>query len=213
MKTIDLNDAWKELYTASEAHVREVAAERGVFLCIEGCGDPGGKPFRQASEQLYAVANHVRAQLRKAGRLSFKGPKLELRWMRGPWEEPKTEWTWRLLMRLPDEFTQADFREARKAFPRQGNRAASAVKRLSWRPGRALQILHVGRQADTKQSYAELRARADEMGYRLRGPGHEIYLADPRRTAPDRLRRIVRLPISRPRPPYAGGKSAEASSE
>lgn len=90
-----------------------------------------------------------------------------------------------------------------------GGRGALAVgkrlrmRRHSFRPrGRS----HTGPLDPAGETYARLRARADELGYRVRGAGHEVYVSSLRRAACGKLRRIVRLPIAWPRPDYAPGE-------
>jgi hypothetical protein len=65
--------------------------------------------------------------------------------------------------------------------------------------GRALQTLHVGPYHTVSRSYALLQAHAAENGLRCVVPGHEVYLSDPRRAAPEKLKTIVRMPVRRAR--------------
>ena len=80
------------------------------------------------------------------------------------------------------------------------------MERVAWREGRALQVMHVGPYDQVGPTYAMLGEHAAELGYRVKQGGHEIYISDPRRVAADKLKTIVRLPISHPRPSYARGK-------
>ncbi|KPK67152.1 hypothetical protein AMJ71_07725 [candidate division TA06 bacterium SM1_40] len=206
MEKADLTKSLKDLYRAGH-EIEEVIAERGVFFCVDGRGDPGGDVFQRAVEQLKQVAYTVRARLKKAGRLQFRISKLECRWMCDPGETPREKWLWRVLVRVPEEVTQNDLREARTILRDKKGLDVSAVKRVSWREGRALQVMHVGPYGQVSKVYADLRAEAETLGYRVKGPGHEIYINDPRRVEPVKLKTIVRLPIAWPRPDYARGGS------
>lgn len=209
MEKVELTKSLRELYTATRK-VKEVIAERGVFLCVDGKGDPGGEAFQQAVDPLYAVAYAIRNRLKKT-RLDFKISRLECRWMCDPKETPRSEWTWRVMMRIPDAVTQNDLKEARRALLEKRGVKGKAVKRVSWREGRALQIIYVGPYHQVKQAYTKLHAQADVLGYRVKGPGHEIYLNKPRKVAASKLKTIVRLPIAWPRPDYARGPTQQQS--
>jgi hypothetical protein len=64
--------------------------------------------------------------------------------------------------------------------------------------GPAAQIMHIGPYAAEGPTIQRLHAFIAEQGYERRGKHHEIYLGDPRRSAPEKLRTIVRQPIARP---------------
>jgi len=210
MKTIDLKKNLKDLYTAT-SKVKEVVAERGTFLCIEGEGEPGGEAYVTAIGALFSVAYTIKFTLKKAGVLDFKVPPPECLWLvEDPKSTPMSEWQWRLMIRVPDEVTAAHLKEVRKALKEKKGLDASGVRRRSWRPGRALQVMHVGPYDKLEESYAKLVAHADEIGAKPKGGCHEVYLSDPRRTAPERLKTIVRMPIALPRPPCARGCAGKA---
>lgn len=210
MKTIDLAKDFKDLYTAT-SKVKEVIAERGTFLSVEGTGAPGGEAYIAAIGALFAVAYTTKFTLKKAGVLDFKVPPPECVWrVEDPKGTPRTEWEWRLMIRVPDEVTTAHLKEVRKTLAEKKGLDASNVKRRSWRPGRALQIMHVGPYDKLEEPYAKLSAHADQIGAKPKTGCHEVYLSHPGRTAPDRLRTIVRMPISLPRPPYARGRAGKA---
>jgi hypothetical protein len=61
----------------------------------------------------------------------------------------------------------------------------------------SVQILYVGTYDEEGPTIARMHAFAEEEGYALRGKHHEIYLSDPRRTAPERLKTVIRQPIAK----------------
>jgi hypothetical protein len=66
-----------------------------------------------------------------------------------------------------------------------------------FREGLCVQALHVGPYADEPRTVARMEALATEQGYRLHGKHHEIYLGDPRRTKPEKLKTVLRHPVKR----------------
>ena len=205
MKSIDFRKSLRELYNAT-SKVKEVIAERGAFLCVEGKGKPGGGAYVNAIGVLFAAAYTIKFTLKKVGVLDFKVPPPECVWLiDDPKKTPMSEWQWQLMIRIPDEVTSAHLKDARKALKERKGLDASIVRRRSWRPGRALQVMHVGPYDKVEEAYAKLQARADELGIKPKRGCHEVYLSDPRRVAPEKLKTIVRMPIALPRPPYARG--------
>jgi hypothetical protein len=194
MDKIDFAKTHKELYSAT-AKVKEVVAERATFLAVEGQGAPGGEAFQAAIGALYGAAYTIKFALKKEGALDFAVSKLECSWeVEDPKTTPMSEWRWRLMIRVPDEVTAAQLRVAQRELAEKG-KDASAVKRLALKGGRALQTMHVGPYDKVGESYARLDARAAELGLEPTGPAHEIYVSDPRRVAPEKLKTIVRLGV------------------
>lgn len=208
MDTIDFTRLNKELYHAGRT-VQEVAAERATFLAVNGQGEPGGEAFQRAFESLYSVCYTLRFQRRQAGGADFKMPRPECLWYVAEGEAAgPARWAWRLQLRVPDDVTAQEVRAARRAVHERKGLDTAGVRRVSWREGRALQVLHVGPYDEVAPVYEALSTAAQERGYRVRGPAHEVYLNDPGRVAPERLRTIVRMPVSHPRPAHAHGTCA-----
>lgn len=206
MKTLDFAKEHSELYHATQ-RVQEITADRGVFLAVEGQGAPGGEAFQEALQHLFTVAYTLKAQLKAAGRADFKVPRLECLWFGHdlPHSDP-SQWRWRAMLRVPAGVTPAHVKAARRTVAARKGLDTADVHRVSWREGRALQRLHVGPYDAVAAEYDALGEEAKRLHYRVRGPAHEVYLNDPQRVSPERLRTIVRLPISHPRPAHAHGK-------
>jgi hypothetical protein len=203
MKTVDLTKELKPLYTATRK-IEEVVAERSVFLAVDGHGEPGGEAFQGAIGSIFATAYTLKFALKKEGRLDFKIPKLETLWLSDPATVKRSDWKWRALLRIPDEVTGSDLKTVRRLLADKGH-DVSGVRRVSWREGRALQVMHVGPYEKLGDTYRSVFGEAENRGYRVKGSCHEVYLSDPRRTAPENLKTIVRVPISHPRPRQARG--------
>jgi hypothetical protein len=97
----------------------------------------------------------------------------------------------------PPHITEAMLRSALQQLQLKRSRPAlTRIKMRSFREGASIQILHVGPYDQESRSVAQLEAFAKQNGYRLIGKHHEIYLGDPRRARPDKLRTILRHPVS-----------------
>jgi hypothetical protein len=196
MDTIDFVKTLKPLYTGTR-NVEEVNVGSGTFLSIEGEGEPGGMVFQEAIQILYATVYTLKFAVKHEGRVDFKVCKLETLWFSDPSVTPRSQWRWLLLVRVPDAITSKDVAATRKTVMEHKGIDATAVKRAAWKEGRAVQLLHVGPYDRMPDTYTRLAAFAAERDLAVSCPGHEIYLSDPRTTAPEKLRTLVRMPVKR----------------
>jgi hypothetical protein len=111
--------------------------------------------------------------------------------------EDKSAWEWTAMIRQPPEVTPGSVAEAAREVAEKKQLPAAAELRLErFAEGRAAQVLHLGRYAEEGPTIERLHAFIAEQGYARRGKHHEIYLSDPRRTAPERLKTIIRQPVT-----------------
>ncbi len=193
----------RDLYLPGRApHMVEVP-EMG-FLMVDGCGDPNtASSYRQAIEALYAVAYTVKfAAKRMPNGLDFTVMPLESLWWSGEDDrfptEPKSEWSWTAMIMQPEPVTLGIVRDAVLAVgARKSLSALELVRYERFAEGRAAQVMHVGPYGEEGPTIATLHAFIAEQGYVPVGKHHEIYLGDPRRTAPERLRTVIRQPVAR----------------
>jgi hypothetical protein len=164
-----------------------VETKPAQYLTIRGSGKPGGREFEAAIGALYNVAFTIKMASIFAGH-DYSVCKLE-----GLWPS-KEEWT--LLIRTPD-FIDADAVSDAivklKAKGKAGEIAHVRVKKLD--EGRCVQLLHTGPYDKEGASIEAMHAFAKVQGCRARGDHHEIYLSDPRRVTPEKLRTILRQPV------------------
>ncbi len=191
---VDFRKLYPDLYRETRS-VAEVRAAKGTFLAVEGVGAPGGDDYQQAIQALYALAYTTKFTLKKAGIGDFAVPALECLYMDDPATKPKDEWCWRLQLRIPDEVTATTLADVRRALKEKKGIDTSRVKRISWAEGRALQMLHVGPYDKVGDAYQRLMADAASRGLRFAGAGHEIYLNDPGRVAPEKIKTIIRVAV------------------
>lgn len=190
---VDFRKLYPDLYRESR-EIAEVRAGRAVFLTVDGVGEPGSQAYQEAIGALYALAYTAKFALKKAGLHDFAVPALECLYFDDP-ATPKEQWRWRLQLRIPEDVTAAALNEVRNALAEKKGIDTRAVKRTAWTEGRALQMLHVGPYDQVGPVYQHLAAEAAARGLACAGPGHEIYLNDPRRVPADRIKTIVRMPV------------------
>ncbi len=198
LEKLDLVKKYKDLYTAT-SKIKEVKAEKAAFLSVEGRGEPGGPAFQSAIEQVYSLAYTTKFMLKNAGVLDFGVGRLECLWHGCDFENvPKSEWSWQLLVRVPDEVTEKVLKPAREEIRKRRKVDTSAVKRWTWAEGHSIQVMHVGPYDEVGKVFSALDEFARSKGWAALGPGHEIYISDPRRVPPARLKTIVRLRVDKP---------------
>ena len=108
----------------------------------------------------------------------------------------KDEWKWTAMMMQPDIITPDLVELARADLIKKKNPvAASKIRFESYHEGLSAQIMYFGPYADEGPTIQRLHEFILESGHQLRGKHHEIYLSDPRRTAPEKLKTVIRQPM------------------
>ncbi len=191
---VDFRKLYPDLYRESK-NVAEVRAAKGVFLAVDGVGEPGSQAFEDAMGTLYALAYTTKFTLKNAGLGDFAVPALEGLYFDDPATTPPAQWRWRLQLRIPEQVTARVLADVRKALAAKKGIDTRSVRRIAWTEGRALQLLHLGPYDQVGDVYRQLGAEAAVRKLACTGPGHEIYLNDPRRVAPAKIKTIVRMPV------------------
>ena len=183
------------------------------FAVVTGSGAPGGGEFTEALQALYAVSYGAHFLVRKQrGQAPGVMPLEALWWVDDPDQQDilaavalgqatmadtdRDRWRWQAMIMQPDPIdaglAAAALAQARDRKPSPG---LEQVRYIRWAEGRCAQLLHVGPYAAEGPSIARLHQAIAAAGYRPRGRHHEIYLGDPRRSAPEKLRTIIRHPV------------------
>lgn len=197
---LDLLKRYRAEYVAPKAPVL-VTIGPAKYLAFEGRGAPAGADFQTGVGALYAVAFTVKMTRKSAGKGDYK-----VAWLEGLWWGPDArsplsvrspkDWRWKVLIRTPTFVTTRDLARAQRDLLAKGKvREVAKVKLEAIREGRCVQMLHVGPYDKEPATLEAMRAVAESQGYAFRGVHHEIYLSDPRRTAPSKLRTILRHPV------------------
>jgi hypothetical protein len=196
---LDLYKVHKAEYVAAKKPVL-VKTRPARYLMITGRGAPASADFQNSIGSLYSVAFTVRMARKFAGK-DYKVCNLEgLYWGTGKEEnlvgvDPK-EWNWMLMIRVPDFIQENDFQKAVAQLGAKGKAGDfDKVKLESLDEGSCVQMLHVGPYNQENRTIDQMLALVKQQGLTCRGKHHEIYLSDPRRVPPERLRTILRLPV------------------
>jgi hypothetical protein len=197
---IDFRREAKELYAPPRAPVL-VDVPRFQFLMVDGAGRPGQSPeFEAAVGLLYTASYMLKFSLKRTIGLDWVVAPLE-----GLWPSEDTggfdpdregDWRWTLMIRQPDEVGAAQLEQVRAQAARKC--APDLLGRLRLEPfmeGRCAQVMHVGPYASERPTIEALHAFIAAEGLVPCGRHHEIYLSDPQRTAPERLRTVLRQAV------------------
>jgi len=208
MKKIDLRKDLKHLYAPSAKKVEIVNVPELKFVMVDGRIEPGETPetsqaFQDAIGALYGASYTLKfmSKLRDQDPIDYPVMALEGLWWSDFGEfdfNRKDEWKWTVMIMQPDHITEKMYEEALKQLrEKKDNPALSKVRFESFREGLCIQTMHIGPYAEEPRTIDEMMAFAKENGYAIRGKHHEIYLGDPRRAKPERLRTILRHPIEK----------------
>jgi hypothetical protein len=197
----DLRRAHPELYRAPDFPVRLTVPPLG-YLMVDGAGDPNTAPgYADAVGTLYAVSYGLRFAAKAAGSEPWRVMPLEGLWwaddMAAFSVERRADWRWTMMIAQPPVVTPASVDDTLAAAARKGKAPSSDRLRFEvLDEGEAVQVMHHGPYADEAPTIAALHAFIADAGLGLRGKHHEVYLGDPRRTEPARLRTIIRQPVT-----------------
>jgi hypothetical protein len=178
------------------------------YLAVSGTGSPESQGFQGGIGAIYAVAYTLKF-LKKAEGQDYRVSTLEALWWFGDGEPkpasaagfeaaPRESWRWKVLVMVPDFIVKADVERAKKeVLAKKPQPAVAGVGLERINEGRVAQILHVGPYAAEPASIAKMQELAAREGLRLAGVHHEIYLNDPRRVSPDRIKTLLRIPVAK----------------
>jgi hypothetical protein len=201
MNKVDMKMQWKALYDA-KAEVTAVDVPLLTYLMVDGEGDPyTAKSFPEAFEALFALSYTLKFTLKNSsGAIDFSVMPLEALWWaddpRAFQEGNKSAWKWTVMIMQPRFIAQEEVDVAFEKVRRKKNSAAlDQVRFETFTEGLSAQVLHVGPFADEGPTIQRMHDFIRAAGKELRGKHHEIYLCDPRRTAPEKLKTILRQPM------------------
>lgn len=204
----DFKKEYKEFYMPSAIPTLVDVPEMN-YIAVRGKGDPNedGGDYKRAIEVLYSVAYTLKmshkTDHRIEGFFDYVVPPLEGFWCQEGVEgvnlAHKEDFCWISVIRLPDFITRKDFEWAVQAASKKKKIDCSKVEFLTIREGVCVQIMHTGPFDDEPRSVALLEEWMAQNGYKTDFSAtrlhHEIYLSDARKTAPEKLRTVIRHPI------------------
>ena len=201
MSKTDFKKELKHLYQPSAKEFVVVDVPPMSFLMIDGHGDPNtAQAYADAVETLYAVAYALKFMSKREKGMDYVVPPMEgLWWVDNMAEfstQDKSAWDWTMMIMQPEWVTQEMFEEALRQVEKKKNPPALSKLRLeAYDEGLSTQIMHIGPYEAEAPTIASMHAFIDRNGYQPAGKHHEIYLGDPRKVAPEKLKTVLRQPI------------------
>ena len=201
MAKLDLKKEYRQLYNPSAKECSIVDVPEMHFLKVDGAGDPNTSvAYAEAIEALYAMSYTLKFLSKTTEDIDYVVMPLEgLWWMPDMAEfsaEDKSAWEWTAMIMQPDHITAGHVATATDEVRRKKDPAAlDRIRFEAFSEGLSVQILYFGPYADEAPTIAGMHQFAVDNGYTLLAKHHEIYLSDPRRTAPEKLRTVIRQPI------------------
>ena len=203
MGKIDLKKEFKAFYNPTAKEVTLIDIPKKNFIMIDGQGAPESPQFAQSIEALYPIAYGIKFDKKKTDGTDYGVMPLEgLFWADDmavfmPETADRSKWQWTLMIMQPDFITAADFNKVKEgAGKKKDNTFIKKVRFESYTEGKSVQIMHIGPYAAEGSNIQKLHHKIKEIGGKLTGRHHEMYLSDPRRAAPDKMKTVVRQPYS-----------------
>jgi hypothetical protein len=211
MKTLDLKKQFKYLYQPSTKKIDTVQVPNLQFAMVDGEIEKGSEPgkspsFAEATQAMYGISYTLKFMLkkRKTNAIDYPVMALEGLW----WVEDgsfdiriKDNWVYMLMIMQPDIITQEIFEEAREKVRRKkgGSDMLNKVRLAHFEEGLCVQTMHIGPYATEPATIDRMREFMRENGLKdnvgPKGKHHEIYMSDPRKAAPDKMKTVLRHPV------------------
>ena len=201
MSKVDFKKTLKQFYIPPKEFVIVDLPEM-QFVMVDGHGDPNTiQEYQDAVEALYAVAYKMKFISKKTLEKDYVVPPLEGLW----WAEDmatfhtreKSEWDWTMMIMTPEWINVEIFEEAIRQVRKAKDPASLDKVRLERYPeGLSVQIMHIGSYDDEGPILSQMHSDfIPKNGFVENGKHHEIYLSDPRRVAPEKLKTVLRQPV------------------
>lgn len=211
MKTLDLKKQYKALYQPSPKKPVLVQVPNLQFAMIDGFIEKGSEPgkspmFAEATQALYSLSYTLKFMLKKRKTNAIDYPVMALE---GLWSVEdgtfdifrKDNWSYTLMIMQPDVITPDIFEEAREQVRKKkgDSEMLSKLRLAHFEEGLCVQVMHIGPYATEPATVEQMRAVALENGFRdnvgPNGKHHEIYISDPRKATPDKMKTVLRHPV------------------
>ena len=203
---LDLKRKYRYLYNPTPKQVSIVEVPAFNFLMVDGSGNPNtSQAYQDAIAALYGAAYTLKFMIKKgvvAGVQPVDYPVMALEglWWSDDMAEfsmaQKESWKWTMVIMMP-EFVEKEMvsQALAKAAANKDLPALSRLRFESYAEGMSAQIMHLGPYADEASTMEKLHSFIKDNGYQFNGKHHEVYLSDPRKAAPSRMKTILRQPI------------------
>ncbi len=203
--SIDYKKQWKEFYQPSAKQPVILTLPVMNYLMIDGSGNPNTTPlFQDAIATLYPLSYALRFEIKRTTGISYTVLPLEGLYWGTPQnqmvfsDEDKGKWSWTLMICQPDLVTK-DLFEAQKieVKKKKSPPLIDQVRFESLEENTVVQMMHIGPFDEEAKTVEKMNHFAFDQGYQLSGKHHEIYMNDFRKTAPEKLKTVLRHPIKK----------------
>jgi hypothetical protein len=199
--TGDLKARLKELYLPTTKDFVFVDVPEMQFAMIDGAGNPDGEPFRHAVKWLFSAIYPIKRIAKERMGRDFVEPPLEGLWWADDMNDfvvgNKDRLRWRLMIVTADWVDDAMFEQAVATARERLDEVPSSLRLERFDEGTCVQIMHIG---DYREAAAAIARKLHheflpQHNLRPNGHHHEIYLSDPNRVAPEKMRTVIRQPV------------------
>lgn len=201
MEQIDLKRQMKPYWAPPRDRFTIVDVPRLQFVMIDGEGDPNtSATYARAVEWLYSLSYALKFASKKQLGRDYSVAPLEALW----WADDlgdfaagaRDRWKWTAMIMQPDWITEAMFENAMGTAKRKLGEAPASLRFEPFEEGRSVQIMHIGPYSAEGPTIARLHGEFLPANVLVEnGHHHEIYVGDPRRAAPERLKTVIRQPV------------------
>ena len=203
---IDYKKDFKYLFSPSAKEPEIVEVPDFTYIMIDGKGYPGtSKDFQDKIQVLYGLSYTIKFMLKldKIDPLDYTVPPLSGLYYADDMkvfidEGRRDEWEWTVMILQPDRVTEAIFEKAKEQLVRKKNLSFIDKAYLQiYKEGLSAQIMHLGPYDQEGPTIEKLHTFFQSKGYTFNGKHHEIYLSDPRRGKPEKIKTVIRQPIKK----------------
>ena len=203
MEKLDLKKELKHLYsTKTKPEIINVPELN--YLRYKGRGEPGGIAYMESINALYAISYTLKFKIKKEKFVDYPVMPLEGLWW---WDTPgivnldeappRETWNWISLILTPKIVTTDMLEKVNTEVAQKKGDYVKKVELKVLNDGICVQILHIGPYSEENRSQKILSEYIKKEGYSLRGHHHEVYLNNPQRTAPNKIKTLLRHPVEK----------------
>ena len=199
----DLKKTWKDLYNPSKKEPVIVDIPAFNFLKVDGHGDPNtSQEFKDVVSSLYPLAYALKFAVKKRQGIDYAVMPLEGLWwcedMKNFSTDDKSNWDWTLMILQPEWVTSDLVNEIRQEVKQKKKPPKiDQIRFEEYHEGMVVCLMHIGPFAEEGPNIQRMHNYAKNLGYKNTGKHHEIYLNDFTKTAPERLKTILRQPVGK----------------
>ncbi|MGL4772679.1 MAG: GyrI-like domain-containing protein [Clostridium sp.] len=198
MEKLDLKKEKSHLFKMKDGEIKEVHCTLAHYLTLDGEGDPNtSERYQKGVEALYKIAYTLKFKFKKK-EMDFVVMPLSTLWWTENGErcsqENKNEWKWTMMIEIPSFINEDELEEIKRDL-KEENILINEVLYNTYNEEWAMQVLHVGPYNEEFENVRRMHEEIEKKGYKAIGKHHEIYLNDPRKVEPSKLKTIIRQPV------------------